>query len=101
MQLKPHRVLFILALNLIALLFSCKKTEDNNTIAIATTEAIAIDSTLTYKEPFRPQFHFSPEKKWMNDPNGLVFYKGTYHLFYQYFPRRHCLGTYALGTCNQ
>ncbi|HEU4788686.1 MAG TPA: glycoside hydrolase family 32 protein [Flavobacterium sp.] len=86
MQLKLHRALFILALNLIALLFSCKKAEDNSTIAIAATETIAIDSTLPYKESYRPQFHFSPEKKWMNDPNGLVFYKGTYHLFYQYFP---------------
>jgi fructan beta-fructosidase len=86
MQLKLHRALFILAFNLLALLFSCKKTENNSTIAIASTETISTDSTLPYKEPFRPQFHFSPEKKWMNDPNGLVFYKGTYHLFYQYFP---------------
>ena len=86
MQLKIHRILFILAFNLLALLFSCKKKEDSSKITIATTEAITTDSTLFYKEPFRPQFHFSPEKKWMNDPNGMVFYKGTYHLFYQYFP---------------
>lgn len=37
-------------------------------------------------EPFRPLFHFSPAKAWMNDPNGMVWYRGTYHLFYQYFP---------------
>jgi len=39
-----------------------------------------------YSEKYRPQFHFSPEKSWTNDPNGLVFYKGEYHLFYQYYP---------------
>ncbi|MBW4359552.1 glycoside hydrolase family 32 protein [Flavobacterium taihuense] len=87
MQLKIHRIVFVLSFNLLALLFSCKKTENKNTIAIPTTETIVVDSVLLYKEPFRPQFHFSPEKKWMNDPNGLLFYKGTYHLFYQYFPR--------------
>jgi fructan beta-fructosidase len=37
-------------------------------------------------EPFRPQFHFSPARNWMNDPNGLVYYKGEYHLPYQYNP---------------
>jgi fructan beta-fructosidase len=39
-----------------------------------------------YKEKHRPQFHFSPPAKWMNDPNGMVYHKGVYHLFYQYFP---------------
>jgi fructan beta-fructosidase len=39
-----------------------------------------------YTEPYRPQIHFSPKEKWMNDPNGMVFYKGIYHLFFQYYP---------------
>jgi fructan beta-fructosidase len=37
-------------------------------------------------EAYRPQIHFSPKEKWMNDPNGLVYYNNTYHLFYQYYP---------------
>ena len=35
---------------------------------------------------FRPVYHFSPRKNWMNDPNGLVYYEGEYHLFFQHTP---------------
>jgi fructan beta-fructosidase len=40
----------------------------------------------TYQEPFRPQIHFSPSRGWMNDPNGLIYFDGDYHMFFQYFP---------------
>ena len=37
-------------------------------------------------EKFRPQIHFTPDKNWVNDPNGMVYYKGKYHLFFQHSP---------------
>ncbi|WP_297763680.1 glycoside hydrolase family 32 protein [uncultured Muriicola sp.] len=46
----------------------------------------ATEKTLMYQEQFRPQYHFSPPEKWMNDPNGLLYNQGVYHLFYQFYP---------------
>ncbi|AJY77508.1 glycoside hydrolase [Paenibacillus beijingensis] len=40
-----------------------------------------------YVEKYRPQYHFSPPSNWMNDPNGMVYYEGEYHLFYQHHPQ--------------
>ena len=35
-----------------------------------------------YNEPYRPQYHFSPPTNFMNDPNGLVYFNGIYHMYY-------------------
>src|SRR5688500_5276818 len=56
-------------------LFSC---------GTANNQEPAIDEL--YKEQHRPQIHFSPKEKWMNDPNGMVYVNGNYHLFFQYHP---------------
>lgn len=46
---------------------------------------------------FRPSYHFTPEENWMNDPNGMVYYKGEYHLFFQYNPDANVWGPMHWG----
>ena len=48
-------------------------------------------------EQYRPQIHFTPAKNWMNDPNGMVYVDGTWHLFYQYNPKGNDWGNMSWG----
>ncbi|MEK4517001.1 PfkB family carbohydrate kinase [Paenibacillus sp. FSL H8-0122] len=50
------------------------------------TKQIQSTGTDVFKESYRPQFHYSPPAMWMNDPNGMVYFEGEYHLMYQYHP---------------
>ncbi|MBR9923318.1 MAG: glycoside hydrolase family 32 protein, partial [Bacteroidetes bacterium] len=73
-------VLFLLFFGL----YSCDNSnQETDTAATSQEENTEID----FSNNLRPQYHFSQPANWMNDPNGMVFYEGTWHLFYQYFPR--------------
>lgn len=49
----------------------------------AAADTLAADD---YEQPYRDQFHVTTRRGWNNDPNGMVYHNGTYHLYYQYNP---------------
>ena len=75
----------ISSIMIFATIFSCKQV------------SFADKKTYTEEELYRPNFHFTPKKGWMNDPNGMFYYNGYYHLFYQYYPDSNVWGPMHWG----
>jgi hypothetical protein len=61
----------------------------------------SLPTDMEYTESLRPQFHFTAARNWINDPNGLVWYQGVYHLFFQYNPDGIESAKQELGTRDQ
>ncbi|OWP62240.1 glycosyl hydrolase family 32 [Hymenobacter amundsenii] len=84
---------FLLALGALALA-ACNPDTSRTTATtgnpVATDSATAAAPAATAVPPatpqYRPAYHFAPAAHWMNDPNGMVYLNGTYHLYFQYYP---------------
>ncbi|MEN3324752.1 glycoside hydrolase family 32 protein [Mariniflexile soesokkakense] len=87
--MKLKKLIFIMLL-LVAFI-SCKKTTE------AKQSDVEIALSYSEEELYRPNFHFTPKKAWMNDPNGMFFYNGYYHLYFQYHPESNVWGPMHWG----
>jgi sucrose-6-phosphate hydrolase SacC (GH32 family) len=67
------------------------------TLLLAPSLLQATSAQTTYNELYRPRYHFTPAKNWMNDPNGLLYHNGVYHLYYQYNPGGNTWGAMSWG----
>jgi fructan beta-fructosidase len=80
---------------LAGLLFGLLAAALSGTIRTAASDGSAGERL--YQERYRPQLHFTARKNWLNDPNGLVYYQGEYHLFFQHNPTGLAWGNMTWG----
>ncbi len=82
--IKKYSKLMVCAIGMLTL-FGCKES------------SIMDKKTYTEEELYRPNFHFTPKKGWTNDPNGMFYYNGYYHLFFQHYPDSNIWGPMHWG----
>ncbi len=86
---KAHLILMLLVLSF---LLGCKGERQNDQ-----KKEESVKVSYSEEELYRPNFHFTPKKAWMNDPNGMFYYNGYYHLYFQYHPDSNIWGPMHWG----
>lgn len=81
---KPAEIPLEVGRNVIPVIVSDSESGLGVPVTVSVTRKAAGDKYMT--EPYRDQYHFSPLEGWMNDPNGLIWLDGKWHMFYQYIP---------------
>ncbi|SFZ92767.1 levanase/fructan beta-fructosidase [Flaviramulus basaltis] len=83
--MKNKKHYYIIFLFLIASIFttttSCKENKKESNL-----ELVVLQEKQTEEALYRPNFHFTPKANWMNDPNGMFYLNGKYHMYFQYYP---------------
>jgi sucrose-6-phosphate hydrolase SacC (GH32 family) len=72
-------------------------SDSSETSPIVNPPSTPTPPAVSKAEAWRPRFHYSPQRNWMNDPNGLVWFDGEYHLYYQYNPQGAQWGNISWG----
>lgn len=85
-SLKQFLIFTIFAGSLVLFQTACDQSAEDDSDFDADLINQHMDTDVTFNERYRPQYHYTPRMNWMNDPNGLVYYEGQYHLFHQYNP---------------
>src|SRR5258705_12935619 len=64
----------------------CSRGETASDALTRATTAVEAAAARAQADPARPIFHITAPAQWINDPNGPIFHKGVYHMFYQLHP---------------
>jgi len=70
---------------------------ENSEILLGTSQGQTNPQAASALRRYYPSYHLAPVAGWMNDPNGLIYYKGLYHAFYQHYPHDAVWGTMHWG----